>query len=548
MSDSNASAPAPQRRWQAACPNCGAPLEFASAASACTICSYCRSSLLREGEALRKIGISAELIEDYSPLQLGASGRYSGQAFTVVGRLQLGYAEGQWNEWHLLFDGSEAVRKSAWLAEDNGHFVLAFDAPLNGPPPAAHALTLGSQQIINGQAWSVAALTPSTLLAAQGELPRPPELQREYLVAELRNAQDEVGTLDYAKPEAPQWSLGRAVRIADLAMQGLREESSKTLGARQFNCPRCGASLTPKLNGSKSLVCGQCQAVIDISQSAAAELPHYAQTNGREPDIPLGRSGSMAFGDGPALSWQVVGYQERCDIPDSADDFAEQTFWREYLLFNKREGFVFLVDSEDGWSLVRPLTGAPTQSRALGFTIEWQGKTFKRRYAQSYTAKSTHVLGEFYWQVKRDQRALISDYECRVGTGKELLSREQSGNEVTWSWGRTLDASVVAKAFGLPLASDAGAMSKLGRGLGSSLEGEVGSIGRKVTIALFVLFIIFIFVLSSHSDECDSTRDAYGENSAEYAQCKRSGGSGARVGGGTGGSYGGYGSSGGGHK
>ena len=59
----------------AACPNCGAPVEFASAASASAVCSFCRSTLVRDGEALRRIGASAELFDDHSPLQLGASGR-----------------------------------------------------------------------------------------------------------------------------------------------------------------------------------------------------------------------------------------------------------------------------------------------------------------------------------------------------------------------------------------------------------------------------------------------------------------------------------------
>ena len=53
-----------QRAYRAACPNCGAPVEFASAASASAVCSFCRSTLVREGEALRRIGQSAELFDD----------------------------------------------------------------------------------------------------------------------------------------------------------------------------------------------------------------------------------------------------------------------------------------------------------------------------------------------------------------------------------------------------------------------------------------------------------------------------------------------------
>ena len=85
----------PQRVYRAACPNCGAPVEFRSAASAFAVCSFCRSTIVREGDALRKTGESAELFDDHTPLQLGASGKYQGAGFTLVGRLQCRYNEGK---------------------------------------------------------------------------------------------------------------------------------------------------------------------------------------------------------------------------------------------------------------------------------------------------------------------------------------------------------------------------------------------------------------------------------------------------------------------
>ena len=87
---------------------------------------------MREGDALRKIGESAELFDDHSPLQLGAAGKSQGSAFTLVGRLQYRYKDGTWNEWHALFD----TGRSGWLSEDNGRYVLAFDVPLSSAAPA----------------------------------------------------------------------------------------------------------------------------------------------------------------------------------------------------------------------------------------------------------------------------------------------------------------------------------------------------------------------------------------------------------------------------
>ncbi len=529
------------RRWQAACPNCGAPVEFASSASASAVCSFCRSTLLRDGNTLRKIGISAELIEDYSPLQLGAAGRYLGAAFTVIGRLQFGYAEGSWNEWHLLFDSGADGQKTGWLSEDNGSFVLSFDTRLDERLPQAPELVLGAQQMLAGQAWSVAALTTAQVLAAQGELPRPPELKHEFLVAELRNARDEVGSLDYSDADLPQWSLGRPVRIAELAMTGLREAtSSKTVTSRSLPCPSCGAPLEARLSSTQSIVCGQCKAVVDLSHGAGADLAHYAQQNGMEPQLPMGGIALLAVTAGKPLRWQIVGYQERCDLPGGGDDSSEdeQTFWREYLLFNQQEGFAFLVDTDEGWSLVRPLTGAP-QATAKG--VEWQGKAFRRKFR--YAAKVTYVLGEFYWRVEREARAQVTDYEAL--TGNAVLSSEQTGSEITWSHGRKLDAAEVAHAFELA----GGKISALARD--TATLGGTGSLLRKIAIGVFIAVILVLLLRScGDSDDCAQYRDSYGEASAEYAQCKKSNG-GGRIypgGGSYGGSYGGYSGGGGGHK
>jgi Domain of unknown function (DUF4178) len=526
--------PPPQRAYRAACPNCGAPVDFLSAASSSAVCSFCRSTLVRDGEALRRIGQSAELFDDHSPLQPGAGGRYQGVPFTLVGRLQYAYAEGTWNEWHALFDSG----RSGWLSEDNGRYVFSFDAPLSGEVPAASELVPGERRLVGRTAWNVASVTRAHLLAAQGELPAPPRLDGEFIVADLRNEQGEVGTLDYGDAQRIVWSVGRSVALAELSISGLREVSEKTLSARGVPCPSCGTALEPKLSSTQSITCPQCQAVVDISQGVGADLQHHAQnTSGRagiEPQIPLGSSGTLRVGKDEPLPWQVVGYQERCDIPASNED--EQTFWREYLLYHRTAGFAFLVDAEDGWSLVRPLTGAP---QVRGDQALWQGAAFRKRY--SYSAKVTYVLGEFYWRVKRDESALVTDYHGVGSAARQRLSREQTGSELTWSHGEIIDAAKVAEAFGIAPAEGAALQRDV-----SPLATKKGGGGLGKPMLIFLLIMVVIIIVDQCSgDDCDQLRSTFGEASTEYQQCKRSGGGGAfRTGGG---SFGGF-SSGGGHK
>jgi hypothetical protein len=540
-----ATEPTPQRAYRAACPNCGAPVEFRSAASAFAVCSFCRSTVVREGDALRKIGESAELFDDHSPLQLGAGGKYQGAAFTLVGRLQYRYAEGTWNEWHALFDNG----RSGWLSEDNGRYVFAFDSALNEAVVPAARLAPGTQQVIAGLPWTVASVTVARLIAAQGELPQKPVTDRGFVVGDLRSVRGEVATLDFSEAQAPRWSIGRSVALDELAMSGLSDAggaggggAEKTLKARSFGCPNCGAALEIKLSTTQSIVCHQCHAVVDVSQGVGADIAgFYAQGAGSEPLIPLGSTGTLQLGK-RALPWQVVGYVERCEVEGDADE--AQTFWREYLLYHRTEGFAFIVDAEDGWSWTAPITGVP---EIRGDDVRYEGTLYRKLY--DYTGKVTYVLGEFYWRLEREQRTFNTDYAAHDGGRQKRLNREQTGSgdtrEVVWSAGESVTADAVMKAFRLDAAQKA-AFTR------DALPVSAHAVGL-VTKVLFWAVIVVMALIAFRCDgdggsgnnlvDCEDTRATFGEASQEYRNCLDS----QRSRGSRGGSFGGF-SSGGGHK
>jgi hypothetical protein len=543
-----ATEPSPQRAYRAACPNCGAPVDFRSAASAFAVCSFCKSTIVREGDALRKIGQSADLFDDHTPLQLGAAGKYQGAAFTLVGRLQYRYADGTWNEWHALFD--DGAGKSAWLSEDNGRYVIAVEAPLDVAVPPNVAMKPGAQYVINGQSWSVASVTPTKLIAAQGELPYKPNLERGFLVCDLRSTRGEVGTLDYADPAKPRWSIGRSVAISELAMTGLAEGgggggagSEKTLEGRSLQCPNCGAALEVKLATTQSIVCHQCHSVVDVSQGVGGDLQHYTQQNGLEPLLPLGSVGTLTFGGKKELPWQVVGYVERCEVPESSDD--EQTFWREYLLYHRSEGFAFIVDADDGWSWTVPITGVP---QLAGDSARYEGAAYRKLY--DYTGQITYVLGEFYWQLTRNQRTYNTDFQGTGSASTKRLNRERTATgsgsdatqEIVWSAGEAMPADVIMKAFRLAPDKSAGFKRD------AAPTALKGSLLAKIIFWAFIVFVLLLFRCGSSGGgpvDCTNTLNTFGQASQEYQNClnsQRSGG--YRTGGG---SFGGF-SSGGGHK
>jgi hypothetical protein len=530
-----------QRAWRAVCPQCGANVSLRSAATPVAVCSYCRSTLARDGDALKRLGSSAELFDDHSPLHLGTTGVWQGKPFTLVGRLQWRTADAAWNEWVALFD----MDTRAWLSEDNGRYVMAFEAALPSDADAAMADVRTSQTALRALraeqslqlaqvAWRVASVSEARIAAAEGELPFAPTLDVPTTVVDLRSYTGDMATLA-ADASSVAWSVGQGVQLDALQLRGLRDASDKIAAAQVAPCPSCGAALAIKLDTTKSITCQACKAIVDVSQGIGGQLAHAQQDVSvgglAEPLIPLGATAMLALG-GPQKPWQVVGYMVRRVDPEPGDD--AEAPWTEYLLYSRDVGFAFLVHGEEGWSWAVPITGVPEPS---GGGVRWQGRLYAMRY--DYHAETLYVLGEFYWQVRKNQRSRNTDY----ASGDWRLNRESQDDakEVTWSDGRILQARNLFTAFGLSPSR----ASQAADGLDTEPFGTF-AFGWKQVLWLVMLLLFLALMMRSCSDRCDDIRRAYGAASVEHQQClqRTSGSGGGRVGGGSWGGTGG----GGGHK
>ncbi|MBY0465107.1 MAG: DUF4178 domain-containing protein, partial [Burkholderiales bacterium] len=302
----------PQRAYRAACPGCGAPVLFRSAQSTHAVCGYCQSTVVRQGEVLQRIGKMAELFDDHSLLQLGASGKMGGMGFVLVGRLQYKSSTGTWTEWEAVQDDGQ----SASLSEDNGAYVYARPRAITRALPDAAHLRLGATTAVDGTTFAVTSNDQVQLLSAQGELPHLPPLGQLFAMVELRSQGDTAGggapsvlTLDYGPTLVKQpvaVSLGTSVLLEELGMVGIKSESAKDEKGRQFSCPACGAPVQVDLGSTKRLTCGSCHSLIDLTAGVGAEMVAAAQTEPVEPTIALGTSGQLQ-----GKTWQVVGFQHR---------------------------------------------------------------------------------------------------------------------------------------------------------------------------------------------------------------------------------------------
>lgn len=199
------------------CPSCGAKVPFRSSISLLAACPYCRSLVMRQDLNVEDLGKIAELQPDGSPLQLGVRGEYDKVGFSVLGRIQMRYPEGYWNEWHLGFDDG----RQGWLGEAQGLYALSFPAETEKTLPAYEALELGQELPLEGADYRVRDKREADYISMEGELPFRVPLGESCPLADLAGPENRFATIDYSE-SPPLLFMGRYVGFDSLRFNGLK--------------------------------------------------------------------------------------------------------------------------------------------------------------------------------------------------------------------------------------------------------------------------------------------------------------------------------------
>lgn len=426
------------------CPNCGGQVEFRAGASLLSVCSYCSSAVARVGDDITELeilGQVAPLADIGSPLALGTSGRYHSKGFTLVGRVQLNYGAGPWNEWYAAFDDG----RWGWLAEAQGKVYLTFGGAQAGLPsyPAAR---VGSHFKFGKHELTVVERRRAKFVSAEGELPFAVEPGAQFFYCDVEGPNGTFGTIDYgtAPREAESIFLGAELKYDDVFDKSVLRDYQPTEAAAGvgMNCPNCGAAVELRApDEAQRVTCGSCDSLLDCSKGSELYLMSAARQHGQDPQIPLGSTGKFSHG-----RYTIYGLLERSVTYDGI-----KYAWQEYLLReDRRGGYYWLIDNDGHWTFVRPVSAGAVQER--GRQARFDERTY--RHFSSSTAVVDALRGEFYWKVQVGDRVGTSDYVAPP----HILSEERTPEEVTWSAGEYLDKKVVEEAFGLkrPLARAAG--------------------------------------------------------------------------------------------
>jgi hypothetical protein len=405
-------------------------VEFKSTASVLAVCGYCKTTLLKDADSVKNLGKMSEVLEDYSPLQIGSSGRHGGRGFSVIGRIQLQYSAGFWNEWYVMFDDGGG----GWLSDASGQYALTVEKQTSAALPLFDKLVPGRTLRVSSQLYTISDVRTARCTAGQGELPFKVGPGWEARVADFR-ARDRFMTLDYSDATTPRVYVGDAVELASLSAQLLRDPAQISDAAGRFrgkvaalNCPSCGSALKAVTGITVQSLCPSCHAQIDTAGSVAVVLAAGAAIEAVHFTLELGARMSL---DG--LSYTVIGALRRSESDGSS-------VWSEYLLYTPGKEFIWLVETDAGWQRAQVMNRWPDWDGAdvAGF----QGRQFARQ--TSYDAVVVFAVGSFNWRVAVGDRTRILEF----ANHDTRLAAEVTREEMTWSWVENVPLDQVRAWFG----------------------------------------------------------------------------------------------------
>jgi hypothetical protein len=130
--------------------------------------------------------------------------------------------------------------------------------------------------------------------------------------------------------------------------------------------------------------------------------------------IPLGASAKIN-----GIDHQVIGVMVRMDD--------EGTEWTEYLLYNTKSAFFWLVETDEGWSRADVMSTWPAWDSTGAEHVELDHVTYDKTY--DYLATVTFAAGAFNWRVAVGDEVTVYEFEH----GQTTLAAELTDHELTWS-------------------------------------------------------------------------------------------------------------------
>ncbi|PWV50404.1 DUF4178 domain-containing protein [Chitinophaga sp. S165] len=407
------------------CPSCSNVVTFTSKHTTVKVCA-CGTVLNRMPDGTVLSRPFHTISDKAAVIAPGTTGKWDGKTFRVTGRFRTWTSETVFNYWTIIFQ-DETV---AYLMEGYGMYAILL--PTSTPPElsgdAIGQMKPGANKQLNNVRYTLLRKDRCKKWDVEGEL-HIPECNTTFSTYDFTSPSGKLlHVIEYWAKVLPTYIVHNT-DITTLALEETRPYENPGL---KFTC-RCGDEVhVETFPFAQSCVCPKCGDWYVYENNLQFNRHTKKNKQDIKPAITLGATGIIK-----GISYKVIGFI----VKEEYNAYSSQ--WREYTLFNEREGFAFLSEYDGHWIYLREQgkTPAPDDLGIRGFNYD--GDSFD--LFNSYTYGIVTARGEFPGNTFNDGNVKCSEFI----SPPTLWAREQSpGEGIVWFKGWHVDAGDLKKAFG----------------------------------------------------------------------------------------------------
>ncbi len=444
------------------CHGCGAPVEFKTTSSIVAVCPYCSTVVAKSQEDIESYSKKSSIIQDFSKIQIGTTGRFKTHNFSVIGRIQIKYYYGFWNEWYILFDNG----LTGWLSDVLDEYIVTIEtssenknilkelwdlnfSDLNfenqnnklSVPVVFDNVEIGKNYFFNNTAFFCQDISIGEIIGAQGEIGFDIKKHSSFKAIDFKK-ENKFITADYSEENNPPIIyIGESLNEAELLFSNTRslDEINNSNGAYKgkltsLKCPNCGSS-NPKVNGvSNTLFCISCNSKIDISTNTAEILIKTNSIDGGKNEQEY--KTTLKCGDKGVIQgkkYLVIGVvlKENPNYPDYQ--------WTEYLLYQAGGSgtYIWLIEDRSDinadWKISKSIIDLPNDNLS---SLTYKTQKYNTDEESIYSGKTLAVWGAFNWEINVNDIINVVDYYSankKTCISKEIISTN-THKEISYSY------------------------------------------------------------------------------------------------------------------
>ncbi len=347
------------------CPNCGAVHERRNPGIQVIVCDRCDSTLYDRDGVLAQ-GERSVVAEPRSDIVVGAQGRLADLAVDVIGRIQLTYAGGRWDEWYLRDNRG----RDLWLVEDERRYALewAIEAPAGVTP----SLGIGDRVQLDDSVYEVRETGPGRVEGGEGQLPRsfrPGEAIRYVDLAEIDG--DRLLLVEFGD-DGPEAFAGQALTPEQVVFPPRPDRGPTGDGpeASTITCANCGSGIVLPRQADRAVqaTCANCDSVLALDEAGRAVVTGTVSKTRML--LEIGDQGTV---DG--MKAEVIARMKWRD--------PEGYVTQEFLLYSEEHGYIYLELDNGHLCYSRPVEKGPSlahvQHASYGTTVPHDGRDYAMR-------------------------------------------------------------------------------------------------------------------------------------------------------------------------